>query len=85
MAEKKAAKLPDLSETLLSPDTEDAPSIILEADELWSFVFKKEQIVWAWIVLCRKTRQIIAYVIGDRTEGTCKKLWKSLPQAYSSG
>jgi len=85
VAEKKAARLPDLSETLLPPDTEDAKSLILEADELWSFVFKKEQQAWVWIVLCRKTRQVIAYVIGDRTEDTCKKLWASLPQAYSSG
>jgi len=37
------------------------------------------------MVLCRKTRQIIAYVIGDRSKATCQKLWDSLPQAYSKG
>ena len=66
--------MPDLSETLLIPDEEDAKSIILEADELWSFVLKKENPVWVWIVLCRKTRQVIAYAIGDRSKDTCQKL-----------
>jgi IS1 family transposase len=85
VVKKKAAKLPNLSETLLSPDAFDSKSIILEADELWSFVLKKENKVWVWLVLCRKTRQIIAYVIGDRSEATCQRLWDSLPQAYSQG
>jgi insertion element IS1 protein InsB len=85
VAKKKAAELPNLSETLLSPDACDPKSIILEADELWSFVLKKEKKAWVWMVLCRKTRQIIAYVIGDRSETTCQRLWDSLPQAYSKG
>ena len=63
-----------MSETLLVPDEEDAKSIILEADELWSFVLRKKNAVWVWIVLCRKTRQVISYVIGDRSKDTCQKL-----------
>jgi len=74
-----------LSETLLKLDEKDAKSIILEADELWSFVAKKKNKVWVWIVLCRKTRQVIAYVIGDRSEKTCQKLWESVPKDYSAG
>ena len=77
--------MPDLSETLLIPDEEDAKSIILEADELWSFVLRKKNAVWVWIVLCRKTRQVISYVIGDRSKDTCQKLWESVPKAYSAG
>jgi insertion element IS1 protein InsB len=77
--------LPDLSETLLPPDASDSKSMILEADELWSFVFKKNNKIWVWIVLCRKTRQVIAYVIGDRSEATCQKLWDSVPSAYKDG
>ena len=72
-------------ETLLIPSEEDAKSIILEADELWSFVLKKENTVWVWIVLCRKTRQVISYVIGYRSKDTCQKLWESGPFAYSAG
>lgn len=85
MDKKKAAKLPALSETLLVPDAEDAQATILELDELWSFVLKKTQKAWIWIALCRKTRQVVAYAIGDRSEKTCRKLWQSIPKAYRVG
>jgi insertion element IS1 protein InsB len=65
LAEKKAAKLPPLRETLVAPDTSDPNAIILELDELWSFVFKKVNKLWIWIALCRKTRQVVARAIGD--------------------
>jgi len=74
-----------LSETLLVPDVEDAESTILELDELWSFVFEKENQAWIWIALCRKTRQIVAYAIGDRSQKTCRKLWEAIPQMYRAG
>ncbi len=32
--------------------------------------------------MCRRTRQIIAYVIGDRSETTCLKLWQTIPYMY---
>jgi IS1 family transposase len=54
-------------------------------DELWSFVLKKDQQAWIWIALCRKTRQVVAYAIGDRSEKTCWILWESIPQAYRIG
>jgi len=31
--------------------------------------------------MCRRTRQIVAFVIGDRREATCRKLWKQIPHA----
>ena len=54
--------LPDVKETLL-PAT---PDDVLELDEIWSFVQKKEQKRWVWTAMCRRTRQIVAFVIGDR-------------------
>ena len=36
MAKKKAEHLPELSETLIEPDPNDANATILELDELWS-------------------------------------------------
>ncbi len=74
-----------MSEALLPPDAGDPKSLILEADELWSFVFKKEKKAWVWMILCRKTRQVVACVIGDRSEATCQRVWDALPQAYSNG
>lgn len=55
---------------------------VLELDELWSFVGHKGQKRWLWIALCRRTRQVIAYVIGDRSSHTCRKLWKRIPVNY---
>jgi len=55
---------------------------VLEADEMWSFVHEKWNKRWVWTVMCRRTRQIIAFVIGDRSEQTCRKLWEQIPQAY---
>ncbi len=34
-------------------------------DELWSFVLKKTNQAWIWIALCRKTRQVVAYAVGN--------------------
>jgi IS1 family transposase len=32
--------------------------------------------------LCRRTRQIVAFVIGDRSAKTCARLWAKIPSAY---
>ena len=71
--QEEGASLPeeDLSSTLVEAKDDD----VLELDELWSFVLKKSEKRWIWIALCRRTRQIIAYVVGDRSEATCRKLW----------
>jgi len=55
---------------------------VLELDELWSFVGHKGQKRWLWVALCRRTRQVVAYVIGDRSGLTCRKLWQRIPTAY---
>ena len=46
---------------------------VLELDELWSFVLKKARKRWIWIALCRQTRQVGAFVVGDRSEKTCRR------------
>jgi insertion element IS1 protein InsB len=83
--QKKVARLPPLSETLIAPDPTDPASMTLELDELWSFVAKKTNQSWIWIALCRRTRQVVAYAIGDRSEVTCRRLWNAIPAAYRSG
>jgi insertion element IS1 protein InsB len=74
-----------VSETLISPEANDAEATILELDELWSFVLKKTNQAWIWIALCRKTRQVVAYAVGDRSERTCRHLWEAIPEAYRTG
>ena len=58
---------------------------MLELDELWSFVGKKARERWVWLALARHTRQVVAYVIGDRGERTCRRLWERIPEDYKSG
>ncbi len=38
-----------------------------------------------WIALCRKTRQVVSYAIGDRSKETGQKLWDTIPLAYRGG
>ncbi len=76
--------LPELSETLIEPDPASPSATVLELDELWSFVLKRANKRWIWIALCRATRQVVAYVVGDRSTATCEKLWKQIPAAYRS-
>ena len=67
------------------PDPERPETLELELDELWSFVLKKARKRWIWIALCRATRQVVAYVIGDRSQASCRQLWERIPAAYKSG
>ena len=72
------AGLPALKDSLEAVQPDD----VLELDEVWSFVFKKEQKRWLWTAICRRTRQIVAFVIGDRSEKTCRRLWNKIPETY---
>ena len=55
---------------------------VLEVDEMWSFVQQQWQKRWIWTAMCRRTRQIIAYAIGDRSQKTCQLLWERIPTSY---
>jgi len=74
-----------LTETLRQPALDEPEQTTLELDEMWSFVLKKANKRWLWIALCRLTRQVVAYVIGDRSEVSCRKLWEKVPEAYRRG
>ena len=56
---------------------------VLELDELWSFVGAKWQECWLWIALCRRTRQVVAYTLGDRSQVSAQWLRESLPEDYA--
>jgi insertion element IS1 protein InsB len=79
VAKKKSRSLSPLAETLILP-TNEKP--VLELDELWSFVFCKRYQQWVWIALCRETRQIVGYAVGNRKRSTCLRLWKSIPKPF---
>ena len=70
--------LPAFEDTLLPGQKGD----VLELDELWSFVEKKTQECWLWIALCRRTRQIVAYTVGDRSQESAFCLREHVPDDY---
>lgn len=35
-----------------------------------------------WLALCRRTRQVVAYWIGDRSENSAIALWQAIPDDY---
>jgi insertion element IS1 protein InsB len=72
------ATLPLGEDTLLPGKNGD----VLELDELWSFVSAKEQECWLWVALCRRTRQIVAYTIGDRSQQSALDLRENIPPDY---
>lgn len=43
---------------------------------MWSYVKNKTHKRWIWLGLCRRTRQVVAYAVGDRSEKTGRKLWQ---------
>lgn len=57
---------------------------VLELDEIWSFVLRRKNKRWIWLAMCRRTRQIVALVIGNRGVRTCRKLWQAIPAAYKA-
>jgi insertion element IS1 protein InsB len=56
--------------------------LIVECDELWSFVGKKKRQQWTWVAKDRRTREVVGLVIGSRTRASAQKLWDSLPPIY---
>lgn len=79
MDKKRARELPSLNDTLVSPPLKDR---VLELDELWSFVHDKKNKCWVWIALCAITKQVVAFVTGDRSEYSCQRLWRAVPRRY---
>jgi len=56
--------------------------VVIEADELRSFVGAKREEWWVWVALDKDTRPVVAMVAGDRSERTARCLWDALPEAY---
>lgn len=65
-------------ESVLAAHKED----VIEFDEVWSYVGHKKQDRWLWTAICRRTRQIIAYSIGDHSRASFKQLLRKLPDEY---
>ncbi|MES2459508.1 MAG: IS1 family transposase [Armatimonadota bacterium] len=72
------SQLPPFETTILPAKKGDSP----EADEMWSFVTRKKNKKWVWLVVSWRTRQVVAYAVGDRSAETCRLLWHRVPKGY---
>jgi insertion element IS1 protein InsB len=54
----------------------------VEADARSSFVQKKAQKQWMWIAMDARSRQVIAFHVGDRRRRSARRLWAKIPAAY---
>ena len=54
----------------------------VEADERWRFVARKKDKQWVWLAFDRRSRQVIAFYVGDRSRQSAKRLWARIPARY---
>ena len=54
----------------------------VEEDEISSFVQQKANQQWIWLAMDAKTRQVMAFHVGDRSRKSAKRLWAKTPQVY---
>jgi insertion element IS1 protein InsB len=52
------------------------------ADEMWSFVGRKQNKQWVWMAIDVESRQVIAFYVGDRSRKSARKLWNRIPSIY---
>ena len=50
----------------------------LELDEMWSFLLQKIFKLWIWVAICKKTKLILGFVVGNRGAKTGKKLYETI-------
>jgi transposase-like protein len=56
--------------------------LLIECDEMWSFVDSKKNEVYIWLAIERRQGKIVGCFVGDRTRKSARKLWASLPEIY---
>lgn len=65
-----------------SPILPAQPEDIVELDEMWGFIWSKLCAVWLWFAVCRRTRQIVGWIVGKRRESDCKAFRETLEPSY---
>ncbi|RYF43976.1 MAG: IS1 family transposase [Cytophagaceae bacterium] len=44
------------------------------------YVSSKKYRIWVWVVMRRRTRQVVSWMWGDRSVYTCAMLWSKVPE-----
>jgi transposase-like protein len=78
--EKIFQSLPeDLNATIIA-ENDEFEVVVIEGDEMWSFVESKENDQWLWLFMHSATRQILAFHVGKRNKASGEALMKKLPE-----
>ena len=56
--------------------------LVIQCDELWSFVGNKKNKQWVWLAIDQGTGEVIGVFVGDRSQNGAQGLWDSLPVVY---
>ena len=59
--------------------------LVLQLDEAWSFVGKKTNKCWIWVVFDPENRLILAFHIGAQDKTSAHVLWEKIPDRYKPG
>lgn len=68
----------DLNATIASKN-EEVMVLVTQIDEMWSYVGNKQNQKWLWMIMDAKSRQILAFYVGDRSKTSGEILMKKLP------
>lgn len=77
--ERTFQSLPEDLNASVIAENDEFEVLVLEGDEMWSFVGNKENDQWLWLVLHSPTRQILAFHVGKRTKASGEALMVKLP------
>ncbi len=78
--EKTFEALPDDLNAIVIAENDEFEVVVLEGDELWSFVGNKTNNQWLWLVMHSSTRQILAFHVGKRNKISGEALMAKLPE-----
>ena len=83
-AVREWSKAPDDLAAQLPFEKEGAPIrklqiIGFQIDEMWSFVQKKQDKAWIWVLYYPGNRQVVQYYIGRRDKYAFQALWNQIP------
>jgi transposase-like protein len=73
-------ELPEDLNAEVVTENDELEVVLLEADELWSYVGSKNNPQWLWLVMHSRTRQVVAMQVGPRNKQTAEKLFYKLPE-----
>jgi DNA-directed RNA polymerase subunit RPC12/RpoP len=75
------AELPEDLNAEVVTENDEIEVVLIEADELWSYVGSKNNPQWLWLVMHSRTRQVVAMQVGPRNKQTAEKLFYKLPES----